>query len=156
MFGVTGREVVITTSTGRRVRVLRTELVLQLWTGSRFGVETPGLWDTGADFFTVSEQFADERGIDWQSAPEQLGSGGIGGSLAGVFVPLVLRLQAIRDVAFRVDCQVLLGSDFPQPLLGNLFVRLNFNVETRGERRAYFRLRDPAPDAVPAGQLGGP
>ena len=40
--------------------------------------------------------------------------------------------------------------------LGNIFVRRNFNVETRGERRTFFRLRSPAPDAVPAAQLRNP
>jgi hypothetical protein len=156
LFGVTGREVSVVTSAGRRLRILRTELLLQLRVGNQFGDEIPALWDTGADFFTISEQFADEQGIEWQSATEQLGSGGTGGSLGGVFIPLVLRLRAVRDVVFRVDCQVLLGSDFPRPLLGNWFVRRNFDVETRGERRTYFRLRDPAPDAVPAGRPGGP
>jgi hypothetical protein len=157
LFGVTDRAFRIATSLARSIVVHRTELGVEVWDGSRFDpIGGFALWDTGADFFTISEQFADQWGIDWRSSPEQLGAGGIGGSLGAVLVPLVIRLTRLRGVPFRVQCQVLLDSDFPQPLLGNLFVRRNFNVETRGERRTYFRLRDPAPDAVAASQLRTP
>jgi len=155
LFGVPSRAVDILTSHGRRT-IYRTELVFRFWNGRRFGAEVPGSWDTGADFFTISERFAAEHGIDWSGATEQLGSGGIGGSLGGVFVPLVIRLSRLRDLAFRVDCQILFDADFPQPLLGNRFVRRNFNVQLLGERRTFFRLRDPTPDAVPAAQLRAP
>jgi hypothetical protein len=152
LFGVPGRAVEILTSRGRVV-VYRTELAFQFWDGRRFGAEVPGLWDSGADFLTVSERFAAEHGLDWTGATEQLGSSGIGGSLGGVFVPVVIRLRRLRDLAFRLNCQILFDADFPQPLLGNLFIRRNFNVETLGERRTFFRLREPAPDTVPVAQL---
>lgn len=154
-FRITGRDVQLTTSQGRSITVVRTELEIEIWDGTRFdGTAGAAMWDTGADFFAVSEWYADRWGIDWRSGTEHLGTGGIGGSHTGVLIPLTIRLVRLRHTAFRVECQVLLGSNFPRPLLGNHFVRRNFNVETRGERRTYFRLRDPAPDAVTAAQLG--
>lgn len=154
LIGVTGRDLQLTTSLGRSITIYRTELGIEIWDGARFdGTAGVALWDSGADFFTVSEWYADRWGINWRSGTEYLGTGGVGGSHAGVLIPLVIRLVRLRHVAFRVECQVLVGSDFPRPLLGKKVVRCNFTVETRGERRTYFRLRDPAPDAVPAAQL---
>lgn len=155
-FGVKGRPVALATSFGRRITVYRTELDLELWDGNRFD-RTPrvALWDTGADFLTLSEAVADQWGVEWRSGTEYLGTGGVGGSFAGVLVPLVFRLVRLRSAPFRVECQVVPGTDFIQPLLGNHFVRRNFSVLARGERRTYFTLRDPAPDAVAAAQLRG-
>jgi len=156
MFGVQARDLHLTTSLGRPITIYRTELAIEIWDGTRFdGTAGAALWDSGADFFTVSEWYADRWRINWRAGTEYLGTGGVGGPHAGVLIPLVIRLVRLRHVAFRVECQVLLGSDFPRPLLGNLFVRRNFNVETRGERRTYFRLRDPAPDAVPPARARG-
>lgn len=156
LFGVPGRDLSLTTSAGRSILIYRTELAIELWDGTRFDpVPRRALWDTGADFFTLSETIANLWGVNWRSGTEHLGTGGVGGSFAGVLIPLVFRLSRLRSVPFRVECQVLPGTAFRQPLLGNRFVRRNFNVETRGERRTYFLLRNPAPDAVTAAQLRG-
>jgi hypothetical protein len=155
LLGITGREYQLAVSSGRSIRPFRTELVLQLWSGGRFGSNVGALWDTGADLLTISEQFADDRGIDWQSAAESLGSSGTGGSLGGVLVTLTFRLLVLREVAFRVDCQVLIGSDFPRPLLGNRFGRRNFDVQTVGERRTFFKLRSRN-EGIPIARLRAP
>jgi hypothetical protein len=157
MFGVTGRELILVTSRGRSLRTFRTEVPILLWTGMRFGpLEKVCLWDTAADLLTVSERFARGEGIPIPAGAEALSTSGISGSVGGVLVPLTFRFKYLPGVTFRAECQILLGSSFPHPLLGNHFVRRNFNVEARGERRTYFRLRDPAPDAVPGGRPGGP
>jgi hypothetical protein len=62
-------------------------------------------------------------------------------------------LRQLHSFAFRIDCQILFDADFTFPLLGNLFIRRNFNVQTQGERRTFFRLRDVAPDVVPVARL---
>lgn len=67
-------------------------------------------------------------------------------------MPLVIRLKALPDLAFRAECQVLLGSDFPRPLLGNRLVRRNFDVQTVGERRTFFKLRTDH-EGFPVGRL---
>src|SRR5687768_5404325 len=117
LFGISGRPVGVLTSAGRTIRCFRTELQFQIWTGSRFDTDLVGLWDCGADFVSISEDFAERNRIDWQAAAEQLGASGTAGSLGGVFVPLFIRLRPIPDLAFPIDCQVLLGSDFSLPLL---------------------------------------
>ena len=153
-FGVTGRAVSLLTESGERIPTFRAELRMTLWNGQAFdSIGIRALWDTGADFVTLSEQTADDLGIDCTRAADRLGSVGTAGSSAGVLVPLVFQLAPIRDLAFRVQCQVLLGADFLPILFGNLFVRRNFNVQTAGERRTYFRLRERAPDAVSVAEL---
>jgi hypothetical protein len=118
-FGVTGECATLLTSSDRRIPVYRTVLHIAFWNGMKFDpLGIRAIWGPGSDLFTISEQLADDLGIEWVAATESLGSSGTGGSVAGVLVPLVLRLDPIRDLGFRVECQVLLGTDFPSPTPG--------------------------------------
>jgi hypothetical protein len=133
---------------------------LRVWAGGRRSAAAlPAFWDTGADFITLSEAAATRLGCQPADPTETITTTGIGGPVAGSLLRVAFQLDQLdplRGIGFVADCIALSGSTFPVPLLGNLFVRRNFDIETLGERRTYFRLRDPAPDAAPVGSLGGP
>jgi hypothetical protein len=159
-FRVPHAESSVRTSAGRVFTLPRPRLWVRVWSaGRRSPVALPAFWDTGADFVTLSEVVATRLGCQPAGPAETITTTGIGGSVAGTLFRLAFQLDQLdplRGINFLADCVILAGSTFPVPLLGNHFVRRNFDIETRGERRTYFRLRDPAPDAVLVGQLGGP
>ena len=133
---------------------------LRLWIGGRrLPTAIPCLWDTAADFLTFSETAAVRIGLPFDRHGETISTTGVGGSVVGVLTRLRFQFDQIdplRNTGFAADCLVLLGGAFPVPLLGNRFIRRNFNVQTLGERRTFFRLRDRAPDAVPVSQVRTP
>jgi hypothetical protein len=159
-FRVPTEEALFRSSSGREFATHRVVPRLRLWVGGRrLPGAVPSVWDTAADFLTLSETAALSLGIEFDRASETITTSGIGGPLVGVFAPLRFQfdqIDTLRHTAFSLDCVVVLGTAFPVPLLGNLFVRRNFNVQTIGERRTFFRLREHAPDAVPATRLHAP
>ncbi len=157
IFGVTNVPAAYRSSSGRLFTAYRTRLSLRLWSAGRAQrLPTRAVWDTAADFVTLRHSDAVRFGVPLPQPPEALTTLGVGGSVAGVVTRVGFQIEELRGPAFITDCLVLPDEALPLTLLGTLFVRRNFNVETRGERRAYFRLRDPAPDAVPAARLRTP
>jgi hypothetical protein len=156
-FRVPTEEAIFRSSLGREFVTHRTVPRLRLWIGGRrLPSAVPFIWDTAADFLTMSETVATRLGIVFDRGGETITTSGIGGPLVGILTRLGFQFEQIdplRHTGFIADCVVLLDSSFPVPLVGNLFVRRNFNVQTVGERRTVFQLREHAPDAVPVAQL---
>ena len=156
-FRVPAEEGAFRSAQGRAFTTYRTVPRLRLWVGGRrLPSAAPFIWDTAADFLTLSETVARALNVPFARRGDTITTSGIGGPLVSVLVRLHFQfdqIDVLRGIGFATDCVILLDSSFPVPLLGNLFVRRNFNVQTAGERRTYFRLREHAPDAVPVAEL---
>ena len=157
LFGVTNTPASYVSSVGRSFTPYRTRLVLRIWSGGKVHpLPLRAVWDTAADFVTVRASEANVYGFAPVPPVETLQTVGVGGTVAGVLTRISFQIDPLRDVGFSADCLVLPDAALPVTLLGNLFIRRNFNVQTVGERRTYFRLRDPAPDAVPIARFRNP
>lgn len=159
-FAIKNTPATFPTSAGRNFVSYRTRLSLRVWSsGRRIPSPVLALWDTGADFVVMSELAARRLGVPFDHATEAVSVSGSSGSSAGLLIRLGFQwdqVDALRGTGFVADCVVLLDSTLPVLLLGNLFVRRNFHTQTAGERRTFFRLRERAPDAVPAARLTAP